>query len=339
MVGIKLLAEHLNLSMSTVSRALNGRHDSSLETRKRVLAAAAELGYVANQSGRSLRQGTTKAVGFMMELNADTASNSDNFFTGVFEGVKRSLAPHDLDLIVLPCSIHEDPVAYMRRIVGRRLVDGMIISATLRRDERVDILLASGIPFVALGRSDSGSGYTSIDLDFEGYVKSSVARLIEHGHRRIALAAHSSELNLRYVLTRSFRAAMKRHGLPAEAAIIVPTDSDEEGGYKLADTLLKMEPRPTGVILGYELMALGLYHRLAELGLLPGRDLAIIGLRESPQSRSLLPRLTCYRVDLVELGLALGAGLLVAMSANKAHSPSKRLNRLWPMGLVPGESG
>ena len=61
MIGIRRLAEHLNISIGTVSRALNGRRDVSEATRNRVLEAARQLGYVANQSGRSLRQGTTRA--------------------------------------------------------------------------------------------------------------------------------------------------------------------------------------------------------------------------------------------------------------------------------------
>ena len=89
MVGIKRLAEHLNISIGTVSRALNGRPDVNDETRKRVLEAAAELGYVANQSGRNLRQGNTNAIGFMIESGVDTAGNSDNFFLGVFDGVRK----------------------------------------------------------------------------------------------------------------------------------------------------------------------------------------------------------------------------------------------------------
>ena len=59
MIGIKRLAQHLNVSIGTVSRALNNRPDVNDETRKRVLEAARELGYVANQSGRSLRRGQT----------------------------------------------------------------------------------------------------------------------------------------------------------------------------------------------------------------------------------------------------------------------------------------
>jgi DNA-binding LacI/PurR family transcriptional regulator len=335
--GIKRLAKHLNVSIGTVSRALNDKPDVSAKTRQRVLAAAERLGYVANQSGRSLRQGTTNAVGFMIELNPETAANSDNFFMSVFEGVKRSLTPRGLDLIVLPCSIDDHPADYLRRIVGRRVVDGVILSATQRRDERISMLTEARVPFVALGRSETPGNYPWIDLDFEGYIDTSVDRLVSLGHKEIALAVPVTGINLRYVLVRRFRRAMARHGLDVGPDRVFPIRSNEQGGYELADRMLALSNAPTAVILSYELMAIGLYHRLDELGLQPGRDLGVIGLRESPQSRSLRPRLTCFRMALPDLGLALGDALIASMPAFSTGKPAP-LRRLWPMELIPGDS-
>lgn len=334
--GIKRLAQHLNISIGTVSRALNGRPDVNADTRQRVLAAAEELGYVANQSGRSLRQGMTNAVGFMIELNTDTAANSDNFFMAVFAGVNRALISRGLDLVVLPCATEDDPAAYLKRIIGRRLVDGVILSATQQKDERIAMLTAAGVPFVALGRSETAGDYPWIDLDFESYIDISVDRLVALGHRRIALAVPITGINLRFVLVRHFKAAMARRGLKATRDTIFPVRSNEQGGYDLADRLLSGRDRPTAIILSYELMAVGLYHRLDELRLRPGRDLSVIGLRESPQSRSLRPVLTCFRVDLHALGAALGDTLLAAMF--EPASARARIRDLWPLQLVPGES-
>lgn len=338
MQGIKRLAQHLGVSIGTVSRALNDRPDVSEATRKRVLEAAEKLGYVANQSGRSLRQGVTNAVGFMIELNFETAPNSDNFFMNVFAGVAKSLAADGLDLIVLPCTTEDDPTKYLRRIIGRRMVDGVILSATQRNDARIEILQRARVPFVLLGRSETPGDYPWIDLDFESYVDTSVARLAAMGHRRIALAVPATHVNLRYVLTRRFRVAMKRHGLAPDSDLILPTKSEERGGYELVDRLLGQSDRPTAVILSYELMAVGLYHRLDELNLVPGRDLSVIGLRESAQSRSLFPRLTCYRIDLAGLGVALGAALTATMRKGRGQKSGPLLQTLWPMELIPGES-
>ncbi|MGO6978707.1 LacI family DNA-binding transcriptional regulator, partial [Rhizobium johnstonii] len=94
MKGIRQLAEHLNISIGTVSRALNGKPDVNQETRRRVLAAAEELGYVANQSGRSLRQGETKVIGLMIESSKETVENADNFFLGVTSGLQSVFARH-----------------------------------------------------------------------------------------------------------------------------------------------------------------------------------------------------------------------------------------------------
>ena len=80
MVGIKRLAQHLDISIGTVSRALNGRPDVNEETRKRVLEAARELGYVPNQSGRSLRRGVTGVIGFMMQTGHEITGAGRHVF-------------------------------------------------------------------------------------------------------------------------------------------------------------------------------------------------------------------------------------------------------------------
>jgi DNA-binding LacI/PurR family transcriptional regulator len=199
MKGIRHLAKHLNISIGTVSKALNGRHDVNEKTRKRVLAAAAKLGYAPNQSGRSLRQGSTNAVGFMIEFSAEAAANSDNFFVGLVEGAQSALARHALDLVVLPYSTQEDSYERLQRIVARRLVDALIISATLKTDPRIEFLSRTNVPFVALGRSDSGGNHPWIDLDFDGVANVAIDRLVAHGHRDIAVALPDNETNLGYV--------------------------------------------------------------------------------------------------------------------------------------------
>lgn len=338
MIGIKRLAEHLNVSIGTVSRALNNRPDVSEETRRRVLEGAAELGYVANQSGRSLRQGTTRAVGFMIESGADTAGNSDNFFLGVFDGVQQVLARHHLDLVVLPCSTDEDPADYLRRIVARRLVDALIISATHRQDARVELLSRAHIPFIALGRTETAGGHPWLDLDFEGVANKAIDRLVAHGHRRIAVGVPNNDINLGFVFLKGVAAALKRHGIPYDPSLVIRTASSEAGGYQFGHEVLSMKERPTAALLNYELMAIGLYRRMAEAGLAPGRDMAVIGFRESPLSKFLSPTLTCFRMSLRDLGISLAQSLLASMPAYADKYPDGIVHKLWPMELVEGES-
>jgi len=338
MIGIKALAEHLNISIGTVSRALNGRKDVNPETRKRVLEAAEQLGYVANQSGRSLRQGTTNAIGFMIESGPETAANNDNFFLGVIDGLQGALTRHGLDLIVLPCATDEEPHAYLERMVARRLVDGVIISATQRSDRRIDFLTRSKLPFVALGRSATPGNYPWIDLDFEGVASRAVDRLVANGHTRILAALPSNDVNLGFMFLDGYKAALARHKIPFDPALVIRTRSTEQGGYLLGDELLRMSEPPTAVVLIYELLAVGLYRRLREANLLPGRDLAVVGFRESPVTRFVSPTLTSFRLSLRELGIALAESLLATMPAFAEAYPLGVTHRLWPMELVPGDS-
>ncbi|MEO6014962.1 MAG: LacI family DNA-binding transcriptional regulator [Devosia sp.] len=338
MIGIKHLAEHLNVSIGTVSRALNGRPDVNEETRQRVLAAATELGYVANQSGRSLRQGTTNAIGFMIDSDEDSAGNSDNFFRGVFDGVQWVFGRHNLDLVVLPCATDEDPYQYLSRMVARRIVDAMIISATHRKDRRIDLLNTARIPFIALGRSSTTGNYPWIDLDFEGIASRSIDRLVTQGHRRIAVAVPSTDINLGFMFLDGYKAGLARNGIAFDPGLVIRAKSSEQGGYQVGHDLLAMPERPTAVVLIYELMAIGLYRRINEAGLTPGRDLAIIGFREAPQSRFLSPTLTAHRVSLRDLGVALGESLLASMPAHAEAYPQGIVRKIWPMELIPGES-
>ncbi|MDL2405383.1 substrate-binding domain-containing protein [Rhizobium calliandrae] len=338
MKGIRQLAEHLDISIGTVSRALNGKPDVNEETRKRVLAAAEELGYVANQSGRSLRQGTTNVIGLMIESSKETIEDSDNFFLGLTSGLQSVLARHKLDLIMLPCPTDEDPYEYLKRMVARRVVDAMIISATQRVDKRIDLLSKAKIPFVSLGRSQSSGNSPWIDLDFDGVANSAVDRLVAHGHRRIAIAAPSSDINLGYIFLDGYRSALERHGIAYDPSLVIRVKTSEQGGYQAGHELLQIDNRPTAVILIYELMAIGLYRRLTEAGVIPGRDLAVIGFREEPRAKFLQPALTCFRMSLHDLGVELAQTLLATMPAYSHFYPDSERNMIWPLKLIPGES-
>lgn len=138
------------------------------QTRERVLKAAMEVGYVPNQSGRSLRKGTTSTVGLILTQGNSLGENNDNFFFGVIRGLQAALKKHKLDLVLPLCSRDEDPGSFLQRMVAQRIVDLVILTATRTHDERFNILRRANTPFVTLGRSDSLGDASWIDLDFEG---------------------------------------------------------------------------------------------------------------------------------------------------------------------------
>jgi len=337
-LGIRELAKHLNISIGTVSRALNGRGDVNPETRRRVLEAAAELGYSPNQSGRSLRQGSTNAIAFMLQTYSGAEMYGEPFFMGLFSGVQQALGRHGLDLIVLLNTPDGDHEAQLRRVVERRLADGILLPWTRRVDPRLDFLLDRRFPFAALGRSLSGGEHPWIDLHFEQAADVAVDRFVGFGHRRIGLANNGHDLMHAHILLDGYRRALARHGIGFDETLVRTEEMTEAGGYRLASGLLDQGPLPTALLVANERMAVGVYRRLNEAGVRPGRDIAIIGgMIDSPASRFLSPALTCFRLSLHDLGVKLAEALLATMPGH-AESYGGLVQDLWPLELVPRES-
>ena len=111
----------------------------------------------------------------------------------------------------------------------------------------------------------------------------------------------------------------------------------EAGGYRVAEKLLSLKRRPSAVVLVHEMMAIGFYQRTAEAGVRIGKDMAVIGFRDSPRCDHLSPSLTRFRPKIRDLGLRLGEVLLGEMAGRKKHG--RPVCEIWPMELVPGDSG
>lgn len=337
--GIRRLAQQLDISIGTVSRALNGKPDVNEQTRQRVLEAAAAMGYVPNQAGRALRKGKTGVIGFMMQSGSQITGEGDVFFMRVFDGVQIVCARHQLDLVVLLCSSEEDPDAYLQRVVDRGFVDGLMISATKRHDHRIDFLSQRGVPFIALGRSLTDAGHPWFDLDFEGMATAGVDRLVAKGHRRIGVFAPLDDTNLGFVFLEHYRAALESHGIAFDPNLVFRANPNDRGGHQIGESIAAMPPqtRPTGFILTNEMMTVGLYRGLHDSGLRPGKDFAIIG-RDSPHAHYLTPKLTCFNLSLRELGISLAESLLATMPAYADQYPLGVVRKVVPLDLVEGDS-
>ncbi|TLU72067.1 LacI family DNA-binding transcriptional regulator [Lichenicoccus roseus] len=334
-MDIKALARHLDLSIGTVSRALNDRKDVRDATRLRVREAAAAMGYAPNHSGRALRRGRTNAIAFVLRPSVDSASHGDPFFMALFDGIQHALAGAGLDLIVLLPRRDEDQLAFLVRAVSRGLADGWLLSATTRHDERIPFLLERGVPFATLGRSLSGGAQSWIDLDFETMVTEAVRRLAARGHRRIAAIEPGSDINLGHVVEECWRNALVQAGLDPDPDLLVRVEPDEAGGHLAAGRLLDLPRPPTAAVLTGETTPIGVYRALRERGLTPGRNFAVIATGDAPACRALSPALTRYTCSLHDLGMALAASLLARLDPDADPEP---VQQLWPMRLVEGAS-
>lgn len=275
------------MAASTVSRALNDSPEASKSTKALVRKAADQLGYVANQSARSLRQGMTGTVGFMIHTGPGVTSHGD-FFMGVSDGLQTVFAPLGLDLVAMLCGAGQDPGDYLRRMVTRNYVDAVIISSTMRFDARIEMLAARNVPFVTLGRSLTDGGQPWLDSDFESYAATAVERLVKRGHCRFAVTLPTDDINTGFVFHESVEHELARHSLSLAPEHVVRTTPTEQGGYEAALRLMTTDTPPTAVLLCSEYHTTGLYRGLAENGKQVGKDVAVIGLASCIPASSLL---------------------------------------------------
>ena len=336
MIDIRGLADHLNISIGTVSRALNNRPGVHPETRTRVLHAATELGYVANASGRSLRRGATNTIGFVIETGSPANQSGDNFFYIVTDALNGYLAEQGYDLVILPCHSADDPVEYLARLVARGIVDALVITATRIQDQRIALLTKSAMPFLTLGRSETPGDYPWIDLDFAAVASRSVAELAALGHRRIAVALPDSDATLGQHYRHGYLAGMAAAGLPVDEELILRVATSEAGGFAFGQKIATLPNRPSAALLCSDTTTVGLYRALRNAGLTPGLDVSVIAFRENPQFRFLNPAPACFRTSVSDLGREMGRAVLALLGEDAALA--RQSHTLWPMEFLPGAS-
>ncbi|TGQ69678.1 LacI family DNA-binding transcriptional regulator [Mesorhizobium sp. M00.F.Ca.ET.186.01.1.1] len=333
------LARHLNISIGTVSRALNGRADVNADTRQRVLEAAKQLNYAPNQSGRSLRQGATHSIAFMMQPHPGDLEYGEPFFIPFLTGLQAGFAERGLDLIVAMGAPGDYQQERLRRVVETRRADAVVLAWTRREDERIDYLTERGFPFATLGRSRSGStSYPSLDLDFEKAGSEAVDRLVARGHRRIAAIRPSLDLNFGHLFLAGYRKALRRHGIEVDPALIADGFINEAGGYQVTPRVMPAEDRPTAIIFNNDAMALGGCKALAEMGIRPGHDIAVIVIVDTPLCRYFSPALTAFRPSLEPMGRRLAEMLLASLPAFAGPEGPRIIREVWPLELIARES-
>ncbi len=337
-MDIRDLARHLNISIGTVSRALNGRSGVHPETRKRVLEAAAELNYAPNQSGRSLRKGRTHAIAFLLQPHPGDHEYGEPVFMPFMKGMQTVLAKNGLELVAVMDEPGEDQER-LHRIVEARWADAIILAWTRRIDPRIEYLSRVGFPFATLGRSNTGGNtYPSIDFDFMRAGSEAVGRLAGFGHERIAVVSPSPSLNFAHLFRQGYRAGVRRNGLVLDPKLIMIGEVNEAGGYAATRTLMDRRDAPSAIVFNNDAMALGGCRALGELGLKPGNDIALIVVAGSQFAGYLSPALTSFAVKLEPLGRRLAEMLLAAMPRYASTEGPRIMHEVWPLELTPRES-
>lgn len=334
-VNLKELSNILNLSQTTVSRALNGYPEVGEKTRLRVLEAARKHNYHPSSSAKRLAMGRANSVAHVVPQNSSHSMinpHFSDFIAGAGETYSRN--GYDMVISVVP---ETDQESIYRELTRSGRVDGFIVHGPFKEDPRIDLLESLKVPFVVHGRTeDSKDRFSWLDVNNRSSFKRATNFLLDLGHKRIALLNGLEEMDFAYRRMIGYKAAFKEHGIEHDPDLIFSSDMVEPYGYTVTHELLERTDAPSAILTSSVLTALGVVRAAQEKGLQIGRDLSVLTFDDqlSFLQHSGVPLFTAVRSSILEAGKRLAEILL-----DRINNPDQPLTQeLWETDLVVGRS-
>ncbi|MGQ7830800.1 LacI family DNA-binding transcriptional regulator [Altererythrobacter sp. Z27] len=316
------VARAAGVSKKTVSRVINRSALLKQDTRKKVEAVIAELGYVPNPQARALALRRNFLLGLLHDNpNAQTVLNFQ-------EGVLDAIRDTEFALVVRPVDRHSpDLLEDIRDFLEKqRLYGVMVLPPVSENDDIAAICEELNCGYVRMGSAELDEPEHLVESNDREAVGWAVDHLVEQGHRRIALIEGPSGFRSAHERREGFLAAMKRHGLD------VPPEAMAQGTYRFnsgiaaADKLLDASPRPTAIFASNDEMAAGALHAARQRDLSVPGDLSLVGFDDSPIAAHIWPPMTTVGWPIREMAKAAALKLIAPGEADA--QPFKFLSRL-----------
>ncbi|GAB4480694.1 MAG: LacI family DNA-binding transcriptional regulator [Anaerolineales bacterium] len=292
-VTIQHVAKAAGVSVSTVSRVLNGKVDVAEETKERIEAVIKQLGYASSLAARSMRSKKNQLIGLIMP---DIAYP---FAWEVMKGVNRAIAESEYDLLVYTrgdvrkygTAAHEQQIV---SLLNGSITDGLLIVAPVSEE------FFSTAPIVSVDHLAVRPGYPSVhSTNYEGALEA-MRHLLALGHRRIGFISGRGELLSAQRRFQAYQNALAEAGIAFDEALIARGDYTTATGHDCARQLLSLPQPPTAIFAANDQSAMGVYQAAQEMGKEIPRDLSVIGFDNIPEAAYL--NLTTVDQFIAEMG-------------------------------------
>lgn len=289
-VTIRDVAREADVSVASVSRALNGVGRVGAETRTRILRAAERLRYVPHEGARSLITRRTATIGILLpDLHGE-------FFSELLRGADSAARAQGLQLLV--STSHGDLVeaaTALRSMQGR--VDGLLLMSPHLDEEFLERNVPPGVPTVLLNERRCPSRPALAVADYEGAV--AMTRHLAGGGRRVAHIAGPLD---NADAAERLRGYLDARPEALDEAYVVRGDFSMGSGYAAAQALAALSPRPDAIFAANDMMAVGCLGALSDLGIAVPDQVAVGGFDDVPLAALVRPALTTMRTDVARLG-------------------------------------
>ena len=302
------VATRAGVGRGTVSRVINGSPQVSERTRRRVLRAVDELGYVPNMAARALVTRRSGAIALVIS-EPEERIFGEPFFAGVIRGITSVVGEASRQLVLALVQTREQ-VDRLDSYLTPQHVDGVLMLSAHDADTLPARLLGRGLPIVLCGRPSDVAGISYVDVDNHGGAVEAVTHLVAQGRRRVAAICGPHDMIAGRDRLDGYRKALVAAGLEVDEAMVEEGDFSEVSGATAMRALLERCPDIDAVFAASDLMALGAMRVLREAGRRVPQDVALVGFDDGPLAAVSDPPLTTVHQPMEQLGREMAQLLL-----------------------------
>jgi LacI family transcriptional regulator len=313
-VTIYDVAEALNISPSTVSRGLKDHPHIHKETKKKIKAAAKEMGYQQNKFASSLRKRRTETIGVVVpKLNS-------YFMATVISGVEKITNRHGYGLIISQSQESgKQEISCVSTLFDSR-VDGMLVSLAFdtKNLDHFDKLFSKDIPVVFFDRVADCHGCMSVIIDNYKAGYEVTSHLIEQGCKRIIHLGGNLLRNVYSERFRGYKQALHDNGIEFNQKLVFITDLTGQSGREIMKKVFKMNLQPDGIFAANDTSAVATMIEMQEAGVKIPDDIAVAGFNNEPISQVIHPNLTTVDYPAREIGEIAATALIDKLSNSQS---------------------
>jgi LacI family transcriptional regulator len=312
-VTIKDIAKKLNLSASTVSRALRNLPEINAETRKRVASEAKRMNYHPNLMAQSLRNRQSNTIGVVvpdLELN---------FFSSCISGMQETCLKKGYNLIISQSKESFELEYHNIITLINSRVDGVMISLS-RETNSFDHLIeltANKIPFVYFDRVNEADSVSKVVINDQESAQKATDYLINKGYRKIAFLAGPKNLSISKNRLAGYKLSLEDHNLKPNKQWVLETDLSKNSTIACLHKLLGLEELPDAILAINDSVAIDCILHLKKMGIRIPEDMAVMGFTNSPAAEIVEPNLTTVEQPSFEMGKLAAIRLLEEINSQR----------------------
>ncbi|MBW5444713.1 catabolite control protein A [Cohnella sp. CFH 77786] len=296
-VTIYDVAREAGVSMATVSRVVNNNPNVKPQTRKKVYEAIERLGYRPNAVARGLASKKTTTVGVVIP---DIANAN---FAEVARGIEDIANMYHYNIILSNADKRKDKEIRVVNTLLEKQVDGLLFMGGVVTDEHLQAFNTSNVPIVLCATTDEKGTMPSVDIDHEGASFDAVTKLIEEGHRDIAMISGTLQDPAGgYARFQGYKRALEKAGITYREDYVRVGNYRYESGVEATEYFLHLSDRPTAIFAATDEMAIGSIHCLQDAGLTVPEDVSVISVDNSRMASMVRPLLTTVAQPMYDIG-------------------------------------